>query len=245
MRKRGRKPYSISYLLSKQPKGLTKDPYYPLMMRHYYSSDKLKRVRFSRRCYSLLQHAKIRPENLRYFYRTYRLPRDPFFPLFFAVKRRYIEERERKKEERSRYIAARMRALPSPVIEFVKLLALVEQNSYHRRGRFPVWERELFPQTKKRVHEYERFDYAQWIHFFRDYLGKLDRKYGRKEQIFSEKLLALFVLDIIPEGVPIRFPKEDTVKREYRRLSKLHHPDRGGKAEYFVELKRARDLLLS
>ena len=38
-------------------------------------------------------------------------------------------------------------------------------------------------------------------------------------------------------------PPAEQVVKNYRRLSKLHHPDQGGDAETFVRLKWARDTL--
>ncbi len=254
-KKRSRKPYSIAYLLAKQPKTLQKNPYYQVMMNHYYSSEKLRRVRFSRRCYSLLQHAKISPDNLKHFYRTYRLPRDPFFPLFFSIKREYLEERRRKKEERDAYIIRSMRSLPAPILEFIKLLAVIERKGCNRADRYPVWISRLFPSTKKRVREYGRFGTADWLELFRSHMRLLEERYPSFSWETGEQLIACFVLEILPapadiygtektKGRIFRLPEAEQIKRSYRRLSKLHHPDGGGEAEYFVELKQARDLLL-
>jgi hypothetical protein len=254
-KKRSRKTYSIAYLLAHQPKTLQKHPYYQDMMHHYHSSEQLRRVRFSRRCYSLLQHAKISPENLTHFYRTYRLPRDPFFPLFFSIKRAYLQDRQRKREERTAYIVGRMRRLPAPVLEFIKLLAQVEQKGCNRAGYYPVWSEELFPHTKKRVREYERFETSDWLELFRSHMRLLDERYTAFSRQTGEQLIACFLLELLPEtadsygtgrsmGEMLRLPGPDQIKRSYRRLSKLHHPDSGGDAEYFVELKQARDLLI-
>jgi hypothetical protein len=217
------------------------------MMSYYADSSKLQNLRFSRRCYSLLQHAKIAPENLHHFYRTYRLPKDPFFPLFFKIKREYLLEQQRKQEERIRYIAARMRSLPEPTLEFVKFLARFEQRC-NRSGRYPVWNQQLFPKSKKRAREYLEFDLAAWLSFFRGYLECLGERYRRIDEHTREMLLACFVLQCLPEeaagdGREV-WPDGERVRRQYRRLSLEHHPDRGGSGELFVELKRARDLLI-
>ncbi len=246
MRKRGRsrRSYSLLYLLEKQPKSLRRDPHYPQMIDRLRTSKKLQSLRFNRRCYSLLQHAKIAPENLKYFYRTYRLPQDPFFPLFFMIKRNYLEERKRKKEEKTRYIAARMRGLPTPVLDYIRFLAELEAG-FNKSGRYPMWASTLFPKTKKQVHQYEHYSRGQWIGFFQHYLKQLERRYRRLDEHRAELLLACFIVEELPAPVPLRFPDELRVKRSYRRLSKLHHPDGGGDSSYFVELGRAKDLLLT
>ncbi len=241
--------YSLSYLLSKQPKSLQKNEYYPIMMNYFYESSKLQNLRISRRCYSLLQHAKIEAHNLHHFYRTYRLPKDPFFPLFLKIKREYLQEQQRRKEERIRYIAAAMRALPEPILEFIKYLARVEQH-YNHSGAYPVWNRHMFPGTKKRVHEYRRFDKREWIQFFRAYLDMLAERYRPLSEETAERLLACFILGCVPQGPVnpeanggLQWPDSATVTRQYRKLSLQYHPDRGGESDMFVELKRAREVL--
>jgi len=47
------------------------------------------------------------------------------------------------------------------------------------------------------------------------------------------------VLDVEPDAT------DDQIKAAYRKLSKEHHPDRGGSAEAFHMVKRARDILLN
>lgn len=38
---------------------------------------------------------------------------------------------------------------------------------------------------------------------------------------------------------------EEDIKKSYRRLSMIHHPDKGGKQETFVEISRAKNLCLA
>jgi hypothetical protein len=240
------KKYSLGYLLSHQPKSLRKHEYYPVMMSYYRNSERLQRLRMNRRCYSLLQHARIEPQNLHYFYRTYGLPKDPFFPVFFKIKRDYLQEQTKRRQEKVRYIAAGMRSLPEPTLEFIKYLGRLEQ-SCNQSGGYPVWNQHIFPRTKKRLHEYIKFDNADWVLFFKGYLANLSQRYRRVSGETAERLFACYVLDCLPEkpilNGSLRWPDTATVTRQYRRLSMLHHPDRGGEGEMFVELKRARDVL--
>jgi hypothetical protein len=246
-RPKSKTPYTIQYLLSKQPKSLEKHSQYPAMLHYYHLSPRLKTVRFSRRCYSLLQHAKIAPENLKYFYRTYRLPKDPFFPLYFTIKRDYLKQKAQRKQEKIQYIASQMRALSPSVLGFIKFLAAYEQGLNYS-GRHPVWDEQLFPKTKKRVREYAHYRYDDWIQFFRAYLQALEKRYRTPDSRTAEILLAGLVLECLPGVLPrspdLSRPSPADVMKQFRKLSKLHHPDRGGKAERFVHLKWARDVLL-
>lgn len=255
--RRNRKPartYTIAYLLSKQPKTLAKQPEYPLLMTHYHASDRLKSLRFSRRCYTLLHHARVAPHNLHHFYRTYHLPADPFFPLFFAAKRAYLAEREHIKEERRRYILERMRSLPPDVLATVRYLGHLERH-YNAAGRSPLWQSDLFPSSKKAANQLAARTTSEWAEVVGHHLATLQRRYRRLPSSVAERVLACHVLGLIPDPgrgsssvsrtlpVPPRVSREQVVRR-YRTLSLLHHPDHGGDHARFIEIKRARDVLL-
>jgi hypothetical protein len=151
----------------------------------------------------------------------------------------------RKKEERRAYIAEKMRSLPGPTLSFITYLARVERTRYNRAGRCPVWDEHLFPSTKKRVHEYERYDRSRWLRFFRGYMAKLEARYRSHGPAESDRLLAYFTLQYHPQEGSGEAPDPRLIRRNYRRLSKLYHPDAGGDPEHFVELKRAFDSLLT
>ena len=252
MRRRARriKVYSLGYLLSKQPKSLQKHPYYGEMLSYYRSSPRLQKLRISRRCYSLLQHATVKPEFLHNFYTTYRLPKDPFFPLFLRVKRDYLQEREQKQQAKMQYIAAKMRTLPPPTLACIKFLAAFEQH-YNSADRFPVWTLHMFPTTKKRVREYVHFTPVEWLQHFRNHLLHLQQRYRTLDEDSAERVLAAYILECLPEqgnngetaktGLPQ--PEVQAVLRNYRRLSKLHHPDVGGDEALFLQLQWAKEVL--
>ena len=235
--------YSLPYLLSRQPKSLAKHELYGAMMVHLRASGRLAGVRFSRRCYTLLNQARIAPHNLVHFYRTYKLPKDPFFPLFFTIKRDYLAERERIKEERRHYILTTMRALAPPVLAQIKYLGYLECH-FNAAGRSPVWEKHIFPTSRKQVDGYSRFSPRQWHAVYRRHLSRLSARYPGIRGAIADRVLACFVLGITPEKIPPVQPSPAEVARVYRRLSLLHHPDRGGHAETFISIKKARDLLV-
>lgn len=242
-RRRTPRTYSLEYLLARQPKTLRRHPYYKRMMEYYELSPRLRNLRISRRAYSLLNRATVDPQNLRYFYRTYRLPKDPFFPLFFLIKRDYQKKQAQRKEERTAFIADKMRSLPEEVIGFVRSLAVYEQQ-LHRRNHYPVWSARIFPSTKKRAREYASFSILEWVSLLREYCDHLEERYPAHTSAYSDQLIACFILNCAPTAKPPFLPQLILVNQNYRRLSKLYHPDRGGNPEYFMKLKWARDTLV-
>ncbi len=232
--------YTLRYLLSRQPKTLAKHRDYPRLEAYLEQDAALGRFRMSRRCYSLLHNARIKEHNLHHFFRTYRAPRHPFFLLFLQIKNDYAAERERVRYERYRYILERMRALPEPVVEFIRYLGHLE-NFYNPAGEHPLWQAHLFPSTKKRVHSLARYSDLDWIALFRAHLKRMQERYH--EFRLAEQLLACYILDCVPANRPPQLPPPPRVKRAYRALSLRHHPDHGGEARIFLELKRAYELL--
>lgn len=210
------------------------------MMRCYRESPALHRVRMSRRCYSLLLHARIAPANLHHFYRTYRLPRNEFFPLFLRIRREYLAERARKQAQRRQEIRRLVRDLPEPVLAFFKYLGYLE-NHYNSAGKHPVWQNQLFPSSRKAARRYAEFTPLQWIEVFRRHLVSLEHRYRRFSETTGLRLLACFILECVPRGIPPKWPSRSQITSNYRRLSLRHHPDRGGDSRMFIELKRARD----
>lgn len=249
MRRRRRRParpartYSIAYLLARQPKSLAKHSNYRAMMANYHASAPLQHLRISRRCYTLLNNARIAPHHLQNFYRTYRLPGNPFFPLFFAIKRDYLAERERVKEARRQYILAGMRALPQEVLAQIKYLGYLERH-YNAAGLSPLWQNSIFPSSKKKVDAYARRATADWLAIYRSHLAELVKRYRGLSTLIADRVLACFALGIIPDGIPPARPAALEISRRYRSLSLQTHPDRGGDPSMFIEIKRARDTLV-
>ena len=219
-RRRSTRAYSIAELLARQPRSLAKDQNYATMVSHYESSERLRRLRVNRRCYSLLHNARIEPHNLHHFYRTYRLPENPFFPLFFAIKRNYLSERDRTREQRRRYILERMRSLPAPVLDCIRYVGYLER-SYNGAGNSPVWQRHVFAGSKKRADAYTRFDRREWLSLFAIHLDLLQDRYPGLTDVICQRVLACFTLGIVPQRIPPARPAADEIARVYRRLSLL------------------------
>ena len=239
----GKKIYTIDYLLNKQPKSLAKDSNYLTMINYLKSSSNLRGIKFNKRCYSLLNNAVIKPEHLINFYKTYRLPKHPFFPLFFMIKRDYLKSRELKKKEKLDYIDHRMEELPKNVLRYLQFVMKME-SGYNRSGLHPLYTEVITPKTKKQVDMFSSYSHGDWLKFFKSYLGMLLSRYQRSSSEKIDSLSACFILDCIPD-YPSELPSVSIIKNNYRRMSKMYHPDTGGDATLFLEIKWARDVLLS
>lgn len=233
--------YTLNHLLEKQPKGFRKDPLYPGLINSYLGSPRLKAVRINRRCYKLLNNGTIKPEHLENFIRTYRLPADPFFPLFFQIKRSYLDRRAELGKKRREYIDSVIRSLPREVREFMDFLGDTER-ACNRTGRHPLWNTRIYPNTKKQAQAYEKNGFLEWILFFKDYLELLQDRYKLFKPDSGKSLLSCFILGCLPAG-PAGKPDPEKVKREFRRLSKDYHPDNGGDPRVFIFIKWAKDQL--
>ena len=241
----GRRFRTLASLLDAQPKGLTRYPAHRLLWDQFMASDRLKKLRISPRCYRLLNEARIPPENLKDFYRTYRLPEDPFFPLFLAVKAEWLEDREKRQEERQKAIMDIMRGLPEHRRRALRLLAEYERK-HHIAGDNPLWDNQLFPKTMKRAREFMRFGEREWYETWRVHLIRLSWKYrnippladAEGNPTYSARVLSALVLRC-------RRVDRREVSENFRALSKEFHPDKGGDAESFRRIKAARDILLS
>ncbi len=207
------------------------------MMQHLRTSEKLPRLRVSRRCYLLLDRAVIRPEHLDNFYSTYRLPKDPFFPLFFSVKKEYLERREKLEKSRQEYINQRIKKLPDEIKRIFRQLAEYEMK-LHRSGLYPVWKKHFMPRTKKLADEFLSFTLARWLHCFSVYLSELSKTYKKAAASRNERMIAAWLLD-----VPLEKVSADLVRKQYRILSKKCHPDQGGSEESFRLLAWAKEKL--
>lgn len=209
------------------------------MVSYLSSNPKLLKLRFNRRCYSLLHNAIIKPEHLENFYRTYRLPKNPFFPLFFMIKRDYLSERERKKAERDEYIRSGLSRLPSYVKLLFTLCSRLEKQ-LTGRDSCPVYRKIFLPSTKKRTDQYGRFSHGDWVDYFDDYLGKLADEYDHLPLKKVEFLGAAMALQWEPDQ-KYRKPSKEIVNRLFRDLSKKYHPDKGGDPKLFIKVKWAKD----
>ncbi len=232
---------TLASLLDAQPKGLVRDSRHRLLWDHFMSSEKLQKLRISRRCYSLLDRARIKPENLESFYRTYRLPRDAFFPLFLAVKSKWIDDRLIWKEKRKEKIEQNMERIPHRRKKEIAELKSLEE-SCSPAGKAPLWKHFLSPSTIKRAGELSVQGELEWLNIYSLFLGSLTDRYqsfSSRDALRTEALL-LLGFELTETG---REPGKREVNERFRTLSKSHHPDRGGNSDIFRRLKTAREVL--
>jgi hypothetical protein len=235
--KRTLKKYSLYTLLARQPKTLRKNRRYAEMIQHLRTSEKLPKLRIGRRCYSLLDRAVIKPEHLENFYSTYRLPRDPFFPLFFSIKREYLSRRAGLEKARQKYINSRIKKLPGEIKKIFRQLAGYE-TKLHRSGLYPVWKKYFMPRTKKLADEFSSWTTAGWLQYFSAYFSELSKTYEKASASRNERMIASWLLDVPEHNPPVAL-----VKKQYRILSKSCHPDQGGSNESFRLLAWAKEIL--
>jgi len=209
------------------------------MISYLGSEPRLLQIRFNKRCYSLLHNAVIKPEHLEDFYRTYRLPKNPFFPLFFSIKREYLKGREEKRAVREEYIRQGLRRLP-PYVKMVFTLSSRMEKELTGRDSCPVYRRSFLPSTKKRTDEYLKFSHGDWMDFFDSYLEKMAGVYDHLPLKRIEYLNAAMGLGWEPDDA-FRPPSREVVNRLYREHSKTYHPDRGGNSRHFIRVKWAKD----
>lgn len=204
-------------------------------------SPALKRVRLPRVAYALLNEPRLEIRDVGDFRSTYRLPESPFLGIFLRIKWERRAELAEMRARREAEIRSIMNGCPDEVLSFIRY---AEEAERCRNEGLPVWKKLLFPATKKRARQMAKFSWAEWLEFFIDYIGALRGSYRRIPLPDTEALIAGMVLGCMPEPETGRLPAARVIKARYRILSKIHHPDAGGKEERFLLLKKARDYLL-
>ncbi|MDC7231754.1 MAG: hypothetical protein PQJ58_00860 [Spirochaetales bacterium] len=239
----GKKNLTLQRLLERQPAALAGYSGYELMISHYRSSEKLRNLKMNRQCYRLLDKAIIRPEHLPNLYRTYRLPDDPFFPLFLSIKTDYLRQRLRIKEERDIYILNQMKLLPREKRKMIRFLAELEESISAGSVRH-CWDKNIYPGSKKRAGAMRKMTEKEWTRLVDSHFRDLTGTYHRKAEDLNRIRACLF-LGILPELSPFYLPDADRINRAYRKKSRTCHPDSGGEEDLFIRLQQERDLLLS
>jgi hypothetical protein len=229
--------YSLLNLLSKQPGLIKKNNDYRNLANIYNASESLKKIRFTRKCYTLLNNCKILPGHLDDFYKTYRFPKNPFFPLFLKTKKEYLDKKKSDKKKRDEYIFKRMKSLPDDIKIYLGYLAKFER-SINVRKRYPEWSITIYPGTRKKIDKLFKSSRIQWAMIFFAFIEKLGKRYNNVNLRYGNKIAALFVFEL-----PIRKHTEEEIKARYRMLSKKYHPDAGGSGDHFNLLQKARDIL--
>ena len=229
---------TILDLLRKQPKKIKKDSLFVQIVNIYNSSNELKKLKISNYCFSLLNNARILAENLNAFYKRFNIPKNLFFPLFLKLKREYKIKQKNIKNEREKYIYERMLSLSFKTKEIIRFLNLLEKK-LNKFRKTPIWNKMIYPKTKKRVSQYLKFNNIDWAVLFNNFLEELKERYKFKIEPDIKKMIHLFVLEIYDNKY-----NEELIIKNFRILSKKYHPDTGGNSKYFNMLKESKDNLL-
>ncbi|MBN2547190.1 MAG: DnaJ domain-containing protein [Spirochaetes bacterium] len=232
-----KRSYSIGRLLKYQSCEIKKSSDFKYLINLYNHSENLKKARFGKKCYSLLQKAGILPENLDRFYHFYKIPRHSFFPLFLKLKKEHIEKINFKRKEKSEYILKKMRQMPLNIQNFIKNLANYEKLLTGKNC--PIWIECFYPKTKKKVNSYFNYSLLDWLKAVENYLQLLLKKFKKTDMRQIKRISAYFILDL-----PFSNNSIEQLKTNFRLLSKKYHPDHGGDPEVFKKIKDAFDFLI-
>lgn len=248
MRRSTRHPeYPLAHLLDAQPKTLRKSSRFAELYELLSRSKRLQNVRLPRTAYRLLDTGRLAPQHIENLYKTYRLPRSPFFPLFIDQKQAYLEHRNRLAAKRAEYIRSRVLELPPEFLRLVRNLGRYEQE-LNRAGNTPVWAKTIYPPSKKAADACRAWGIDEWLDAAENFGSALNKRYPRAPRCNWKRFSALLFLDLLPEKGSAHHISAAIdparVKEAFRRLSKEHHPDSGGDPASFRRLRWARDHLL-
>ncbi len=234
---------SLEWLLSRQTKTVQKDPRFALLEKYLHQDLQLKGVKLGKREYRLMSKGVIQPKHVSNFIQTYRMPRHPFFLLFFELKQDEALQKEIRKSSKKDFILKQLKELPGDVRNYLSALAKIEQNINHA-GKNPVWNRIMVPSTKKAAMEYRNFSLADWESLTERFGRQISVRYPGVPEDSWKKMFSAFLLGYLPEPGLILPADPEEIRRQYRRMSLECHPDTGGNEVIFRMLKDARDSLL-
>ncbi|HPO48815.1 MAG TPA: DnaJ domain-containing protein [Spirochaetota bacterium] len=225
-------------LLKKQPKIIKKKAEFVKLVDIYNSSNYLKKISLSIKSFSLLNSGKVNSKNISTFYKNYKIEKNIFFPVFCAIRNKYIIERRTIKLKKEKYIYQKMIALPEPLKKLLKYINAVEKKikNDNKKG---LWSKFFYPTTKNKVDKMVKYSNVQWGILIFNFLDEISKMYNVRLNVKIYKKTALFELEIYEDIVNF-----ETIKKQYRILSMKYHPDKGGDAICFNALKNAKDILL-
>ena len=128
--------------------------------------------------------------------------------------------------------------LPEDISIFHKYFAKFEK-SINSKKEFPVWNKILYPKSKKEADKLLKFTRTEWTKLFFKYVEKLKEHYKYMDGKYADKIIGLFILKL-----SIKKHSIETIKSQYRLLSKIYHPDAGGNSYEFNILQKAKNLFI-
>ncbi len=232
---------TLEGLLARQSAALRKRPEFALLEDMLRRSPELRNARLSRIAARLIDEPRLKPGFLMNFYGTYGLRRHLFYPLFLELKWSAAARRKEAASDKRTRIEAIMASYPADVLRLMKWLAAVEGR---RRPEGPIAHEALMPRTLKRARELSSFTRPRWVALFRRTVTAINGAYRTIALPRADGLIALSILDCLPDPKTVKAPSAAQVKTKFRELSKSMHPDSGGDAAAFRLLLWARDVAL-
>jgi hypothetical protein len=232
------KKYNLTMLLSKQPNVIKKNEHFKLLISYYNSSENLKNLMISKKCYSILNKSRVMPEKIDLFYKSCGVPRNSFFPLFLKIKKEYLVKKASFKKADRDYKLNKMKELPGYLQNYLKNFARLEKN-INKKKSYPVWYKIIFPKSKKAAALLAGLKKGDWVKMFIKYRDEIKKKYDNCNAELYGEIIDHFILELdMGENSIIE------IKKNYRKLSKVYHPDTGGDPEDFMMLQEAYDDLI-
>ncbi len=232
--------YSLSRLLDARRGAVRKEADFLLLEEMLQGSAALQKVKLNATSYALLNSGRLKLKYLDNFYATYRIRKNPFFPLFLSMTQREEERLVTKRGERREKIEKIMKEWPREILMLAVYLADVERN---RNPKIPVWNKSLFPGSMKKAREMTRYDRSEWQSFIRKYIGMLKAHYKRTALRDTEMLFDYMLLECFPDPDTGKPPTPAALKAAFRASSKRCHPDSGGDKAQFIRVKNAWERL--
>ncbi len=208
------------------------------MLSYFKASDALQNLRISKKAYSILNNCKVSNDKLNYFYKVFRIPKNPFFPVFLKIKSDYLKDKRDRAYEKLKYIKNIMNNLDEKVINHLKYFIKYEKTININRNT-PIWNKYFFPKSKKKADEFYKFNKNNWTKIFFKFIESLNNYYNWIDKIYGKKLVALFILEL-----EIAKYNTEKLKSQFRILSKKYHPDAGGDSESFNNLMLAKKIMI-
>jgi hypothetical protein len=135
-----------------------------------------------------------------------------------------------------------MKQLAMEKRKILRFLAEWEEE-VNANGNRPLWERNIYPRSKKRVHELLQYQESEWIELFDNHLDLMLQRYSVISESRLMTVKACLTLDLPPKVKPFRLPFQKDIQKAFLKRCPICHPDTGGDGKLFTLLQERRTLL--
>ncbi|HOV15212.1 MAG TPA: hypothetical protein PK771_13065 [Spirochaetota bacterium] len=230
---------SILTLLKKQPKSLRKRVEYVRLVDIYNGSDYLKKLKISNRAFTLLNKGQVNLDNISKFYQIFKLEKHIFFINFISLRNSYLTKKKSNKTEREKYIYEKMLTLPKHTKDMIRYLASIEKK-IAKKNKTTLWRKLFYPTTKRKVERVLKYNNLDWTILFFEFIDEIIKKYQTTKLNNVLKKISLYAHEIYEEKTTF-----EIINKQFRILLKKYHPDTGGTNQYFIILKKCKDILVN